>query len=107
MAYDIGESYGFLKVPSSAEAEGVHVLYDRSGAAYCPQGMSAFRFDPVELPAECEALRALVRQFIAAELVVRSRHMVSRFFFPSPSRKRGPRAASAVPGRSGFPLSRE
>jgi alkylation response protein AidB-like acyl-CoA dehydrogenase len=30
--------------------------------------MSAFRFDPVELPPECEALRAEVREFIAEEL---------------------------------------
>ncbi len=30
--------------------------------------MSAFRFDPVELPPECEALRAEVRGFIAEEL---------------------------------------
>src|SRR5215467_7815418 len=30
--------------------------------------MSAFRFDPVELPPECEALRAEVREFIAGEL---------------------------------------
>ena len=30
--------------------------------------MSAFRFDPVALPTECEALRAEVRQFIAEEL---------------------------------------
>jgi hypothetical protein len=30
--------------------------------------MSAFRFDPVELPPECAALRAEVREFIAAEL---------------------------------------
>lgn len=27
---------------------------------------AAFRFDPVELPAECEALRSEVREFIAA-----------------------------------------
>ena len=31
-------------------------------------GMSVFRFDPVELPPECEALRAEVREFIAEEL---------------------------------------
>ncbi len=30
--------------------------------------MSAFRFDPVELPPECEALRREVRGFIAEEL---------------------------------------
>src|SRR5215472_836389 len=30
--------------------------------------MSAFRFDPVELPPECEALRAEVREFISEEL---------------------------------------
>ena len=30
--------------------------------------MSVFRFDPVELPPECEALRAEVRAFIADEL---------------------------------------
>ncbi|MGC2203882.1 MAG: acyl-CoA dehydrogenase family protein [Stellaceae bacterium] len=29
---------------------------------------TAFRFDPVELPPECEALRAAVREFIAGEL---------------------------------------
>src|SRR5271166_946140 len=29
---------------------------------------TAFRFDPVELPPECEALRAEVREFIAGEL---------------------------------------
>jgi acyl-CoA dehydrogenase len=29
---------------------------------------AAFRFDPVELPPECEALRAEVRGFIAWEL---------------------------------------
>src|SRR5260370_21908667 len=29
---------------------------------------AAFRFDPVELPPECEALRAEVREFIAVEL---------------------------------------
>jgi alkylation response protein AidB-like acyl-CoA dehydrogenase len=30
--------------------------------------MSVFRFDPIELPPECEALRAEVREFIAREL---------------------------------------
>ncbi len=30
--------------------------------------MSAFRFDPVELPPECEALRQEVREFVAKEL---------------------------------------
>jgi alkylation response protein AidB-like acyl-CoA dehydrogenase len=30
--------------------------------------MSGFRFDPVELPPECEALRSEVREFIAGEL---------------------------------------
>jgi hypothetical protein len=29
---------------------------------------AAFRFDPVDLPPECEALRAEVREFIAEEL---------------------------------------
>src|SRR2546423_8020973 len=29
---------------------------------------AAFRFDPVELASECDALRAEVREFIAAEL---------------------------------------
>src|SRR3954463_7014181 len=29
---------------------------------------TAFRFDPVELPPECEALRGEVREFIAGEL---------------------------------------
>ena len=29
---------------------------------------AAFRFDPVELSPECEALRAEVREFIAGEL---------------------------------------
>ena len=28
----------------------------------------AFRFDPIELPPECEALRGEVREFIAREL---------------------------------------
>jgi acyl-CoA dehydrogenase len=30
--------------------------------------MTTFRFDPVELPPECEALRREVRGFVAAEL---------------------------------------
>ena len=33
--------------------------------------MSAFRFDPVDLPPECEALRGEVRDFIAGELAAR------------------------------------
>jgi acyl-CoA dehydrogenase len=37
-------------------------------AQYRPQAMSGFRFDPVELPPECEALRSEVREFIAGEL---------------------------------------
>jgi hypothetical protein len=34
--------------------------------------MSVFRFDPIELPPECEALRGEVRAFIADELAAGS-----------------------------------
>ncbi|HXP05958.1 MAG TPA: acyl-CoA dehydrogenase family protein [Stellaceae bacterium] len=41
--------------------------------------MSAFRFDPVELPPECEALRREVRAFIAGELAAGLWHPDSDF----------------------------
>ncbi len=54
-----------MEVSDKRECAGCEV----GPAKYVPQEMSAaFRFDPIELPRECEALRGEVREFIAGEL---------------------------------------
>jgi hypothetical protein len=80
----------------------VLALIARSGNLVRPNATAAAVF-----PAFLLAFCMLLVTFAFLFLMVRNKQMAPIHPFPSPPRKRGPRAESAGFGRPGFPLSRE